>query len=804
MRPLSTVLTAGMSILSIAAAVPAAAQAVRPIGYAPFDSALFAWEGGRYIDALQRLDNLLGGGNNAGYRVPIALLTGELYQTTTLTTDGRAVRWSPDGSHAVYMTGTGASAVTHVVTLSGTSVREAGVVPAAPVSFGSDGTLAYIDARSGDGVIVIRRLADNTERRISGLKATAVLHSPDGALHYFASDAEGPQLYRLDNERGVAVTSGAGQKTDPQWLSDGSVLYTLDRQRIARTGGTQPVTGTSLTLSADRSRYAYIVRDGASSSLHVVSATGGEAVLTLPYQTAAPRLSPSGSSVAFQGMPREDWELYVIDVAAMGPNGRPRQLTHEIQHDLMPQYLNDSTILAVMGEARHRRSYLYDARTGERTRLFHNNTVRAVAPEYDWVPSPDGRRILIVAERDGDTVSPERGVYLVDLTRQVQTADLRARVRDMLAAETALTKFAREVYAPIAPAVTAAVADISKDRIYAYANELFGYGSKYITQPGNARAIDYIISQLRSWGYEPEVQYFEPTPRGGNGPVRTANIIARLPGTMDPDAVYVVSSHFDSVVSGPGADDDSSGSTALLESARVMAGRPQKRTLEFAFFTGEEAGLLGSREYVRRAVASGKKIVGALNNDMIGFANDQRLDNTIRYSNDGIRDIQHAAAMGFTKLITYDAKYYKSTDAQAYYDAYGDIVGGIGSYPILGNPHYHQSHDVLETINQQLVAEVARTNVATLMLLASSPSRLAGVRATRSGSDVRVEWTKVPESDVRSFVIEWGDGRGSRQVQGRDATSVTLSGVRSGEEVRIKAVDDAGMKSWDWARVVAP
>ena len=90
------------------------------------------------------------------------------------------------------------------------------------------------------------------------------------------------------------------------------------------------------------------------------------------------------------------------------------------------------------------------------------------------------------------------------------------------------------------------------------------------------------------------------------------------------------------------------------------------------------------------------KVVGALNNDMIGWANDDRLDNTIRYSNAGIRDIQHAAAMQFSNLITYDALYYKNTDAAAYYEAYGDIVGGIGSYPVLGNPHYHQSHDLLE------------------------------------------------------------------------------------------------------------
>ena len=40
------------------------------------------------------------------------------------------------------------------------------------------------------------------------------------------------------------------------------------------------------------------------------------------------------------------------------------------------------------------------------------------------------------------------------------------------------------------------------------------------------------------------------------------------------------------------------------------------------------------------------------------------------------RDLQHAAAFLFTDLVTYDARYYKNTDAHAYYEEYGDIVGG--------------------------------------------------------------------------------------------------------------------------------
>ena len=76
-------------------------------------------------------------------------------------------------------------------------------------------------------------------------------------------------------------------------------------------------------------------------------------------------------------------------------------------------------------------------------------------------------------------------------------------------------------------------------------------------------------------------------------------------------------------------------------------------------------------------------IRGALNNDMVGYTDDHRLDNTIRYSNGGIRDLQHAAALLFSDMTLYDARYYKNTDAHAYYEAYGDIVGGIGSSPAM-------------------------------------------------------------------------------------------------------------------------
>jgi hypothetical protein len=227
-------------------------------------------------------------------------------------------------------------------------------------------------------------------------------------------------------------------------------------------------------------------------------------------------------------------------------------------------------------------------------------------------------------------------------------------------------------------------------------------------------------------------------------------------------------------------------------------------TIIFASFTGEEAGLLGSREFVRLAVANKVRIAGALNNDMIGWANDHRLDNTIRYSNPGIRDIQHAAAMQFSNLITYDALYYKSTDAAAYYEAYGDIVGGIGSYPVLGNPHYHQSHDLLDGINHQLIAEVAKTTAATLMLLASSPSRIAGLEVTSGPAGATASWTASPEKAITGYIVTWGPASNPAQRTLRvTQPRATLPGATSGTVVRVKAVNAKGLEGWDWATASA-
>ena len=825
-----------------------------------------AWDRGHYTTALRGYLELLASSDADAVLEPIALQTGELYTTTELTKDGAAPRFSPDGRLVAYETGSGLERVVRVLDASRldrvtTELRgfsaafspdstrvvylkvvrtpaleeEHAAIARAPASERAGRLATLNQSLTNAARIAVRDLASGRDAEVAtgSLRKGAPGLAADGTVIFAASDASAPaQIYAaVPGGQPRALTDGPGDKSIHEVNSSGTAALILNRTlgaggRGGGSGGAPPsfgllslpdgawtaIEGSAPSFAADGKSFAYVSRSGTESRLMVASTTAPAspaAVRTGPERIDAPALSRDGARVAFQLMPREDWELYVINRDGSGQ----RRITREIQHDLLPRFLSDIRLLGVMGEARHRRSYVYDlpADTAPedggtpdviRRRLFHNNTIRTIAPEYVWVPSPDGTRLLIAAERDGDTVSPERGIYHVDMRRRVTREQLRARLGANLEAEQALASRGAELFSPIADRVRRVLGAASVERVFGYGKALFAFDSKHISQPGNNRAGAYLFDTYASFGYKPEYQWFEG--RGALGG-RTANVIATLKGTVNPELVYVVSSHYDSVATGPGADDDSSGTAALLEAARILAKDPQPATIVFASFTGEESGLLGSREFVRRAVAGNVRIVGALNNDMIGWANDHRLDNTIRYSNAGIRDVQHAAAMQFTSLITYDALYFKGTDAAAYYDAYGDIVGGIGSYPVLGNPHYHQPHDVLETINHQLVTEVAKTTAATLMLLASSPSRLTGLKIeSRRGGEADVSWTPSAESAITGYIVASGPPDTPLRQQVTVTQPLARVKAPAGWTISVKAVNAKGLEGWDWARVTVP
>src|SRR5262249_28296865 len=100
------------------------------------------------------------------------------------------------------------------------------------------------------------------------------------------------------------------------------------------------------------------------------------------------------------------------------------------------------------------------------------------------------------------------------------------------------------------------------------------------------------------------------------GPIPLYDVVAEIKGTTWPEQVIIVSGHLDSW-DGPGsqgAQDNGVGSATTLETARILTavGVKPKRTIRFCLWTGEEQGLLGSREYVKALTDDEKANISAV------------------------------------------------------------------------------------------------------------------------------------------------------------------------------------------------
>ena len=134
-------------------------------------------------------------------------------------------------------------------------------------------------------------------------------------------------------------------------------------------------------------------------------------------------------------------------------------------------------------------------------------------------------------------------------------------------------------------------------------------------------AADYIEQTFEQLGYRPSA---EPLKSRGR---QVRNLVAEQPGSGNPEEIVLVGAHYDSVPGSPGANDNGSGVAALLELARLLAGRELARTVRFVAFVNEEAPYFGSPEmgslvHARAAKVRGDRIRAMLSLETIGYYSD--------------------------------------------------------------------------------------------------------------------------------------------------------------------------------------
>jgi hypothetical protein len=208
------------------------------------------------------------------------------------------------------------------------------------------------------------------------------------------------------------------------------------------------------------------------------------------------------------------------------------------------------------------------------------------------------------------------------------------------------------------------------------------------------------------------------------------NVVAEKPGLVDPDEVYLITAHIDDMPNSsnaPGADDNASGSVAVMLAARLLAERPLAYTVRFVLFTGEEQGLRGSAAYAADCVAHGEDIRGVINLDMVAY-NSDALPIIDLYASSSV-----PGSMELTRIFSNVIGVYSldlvperfdvpSGFPIQYSDQWHFLQQGYPAFLAIEDlsdetPYYHTSQDALATLDLDYYADFTRAAIATLVHL---------------------------------------------------------------------------------------
>jgi len=405
------------------------------------------------------------------------------------------------------------------------------------------------------------------------------------------------------------------------------------------------------------------------------------------------------------------------------------------------------------------------------------------------------------------------------------------------------------------PAIAAIVAKVSAERLEAADTKLVGFGTRntFSEKLGGQRGVfaarAWIADQFReiakasqgrmTVAYDTHVHAADGkrVPRD----VEISSVIATLKGDEPGGRTYVMSSHYDSRNSdnaditqdAPGADDNGSGTAAVIEAARVMAALPTHATVIFATYDSEEQGLLGSAHHASALKAAGVDVEGDLNNDIIGASVGDQGE-----KNPGlVRIFSEALAAGAdpkqVNLVGNEndspsrelARFAQEVGDRYQPDFKGELVfrldrflrgGDHASFNAQGFPairfvepvetfaHQHQNvrtekgvryGDLQEFMDFDYLARVTRYNVAVLASLAMGPGCPDSAKVLTKALDNKTQLTWMPVSGAVSYEVvrrKTTDAVWTDVTEVGNVTAATLPYSKDNWLFAIRAVDAQG------------
>ncbi|MBV8074101.1 MAG: M28 family peptidase [Candidatus Eremiobacteraeota bacterium] len=374
--------------------------------------------------------------------------------------------------------------------------------------------------------------------------------------------------------------------------------------------------------------------------------------------------------------------------------------------------------------------------------------------------------------------------------------------------------------------LAAAVAAVSTERLRTVDERLVAFGTRNTFSDTTSTATrgvfaarDWIASRLRdaarTSGGRMSValdEYVQAPERYFPRSAKISSVVATLRGDEAGSRTYVLSSHYDSRRSdgddptgeAPGADDNGSAVTCVLEAARVLAPLHFRATLLFAAYDAEEQGTYGSAHHAKALKAAGVDVEGDVNSDIIGASTDWnglsapnlvRLHSTVEDDSASRQLARFARDAGLTYvpsmqvlMINRADRFLRGGDQESFQEQGFPGIRFTETYENFDHQHQNvrvengkEYGDLIRFMDFEYLTRVCRINVATVGALGLAPGAVRNLKLDNRtlSNDSTLTWEGVPGAAGYEVVVRepmeayW---RAPLTTVGAGVTTVTVRG----------------------------
>ncbi len=341
---------------------------------------------------------------------------------------------------------------------------------------------------------------------------------------------------------------------------------------------------------------------------------------------------------------------------------------------------------------------------------------------------------------------------------------------------------------------------VSQTNINTDLQEFAGFGIKKTGTTANNNALAWLKNKYLSYGYTAS-EMTEDSFNYNNS--SSKNLIITKTGTLYPDKYVIICGHYDTI-GGPGVSDNGSGTSIILEAARILKDVPTEYSIKFIHFSGEEQGLVGSSHYVNNVAYEGGvrklDIKLVLNIDQVGGLIGNN-NNTITCEKDtgGMSANNAPSATVTQELATCTGLYspLQTFTSYAYssdympFEAKGYTITGF--YEYIRSENEHTQADTYANIDPVYVFNVGKAAVGALQhfAVATTVNNLLSTNDTsvqHSSEAIRIYpnpakdiiTVEFPQKTKASFKIEINDMTGNLVLEAENQEKINTSDLKNG------------------------